>query len=145
MNLQKPGETRDQDEACNNATELERRLKAMGKGSMSWNTHHIHVFKLPIHPKVDDDTCDHDEESSPFDQFYCEDDPIMKKKKQMLTSGGNRKRKKNKPCCCCCDKCQHRIKNAKPVAARWDNNKQCFVPCYRDRNHDFGVAPFYYR
>lgn len=107
-------DAREQDDACMDATNLERRLRAMGQGNMGWSTHKEHVFFLPLEPEDDN-------------------------------GGGNaRRQKKKKQCCSCCNP-KRRCRNSHQVQARWDNNKVCFVPIYRERDYNFGSVPLYYR
>lgn len=112
-------DNKEDDDACSDATELERRMRASGRGSMNWGTHRVHVFHLPIH--------------TPGPECFLQPQDL-----------DNYKRKK--PCCCCCNKCHRRGKNnSRQVQARWDNRNACFVPVYRDRNYSFVDPPMYYR
>ena len=113
----------DQEEACRKATEIERMLRKSGAGDMNWNTHRIHIFRIPIHPVV-----------LPTPQH---NDPSIRKGKK----------DNQKPCCACCNDCQHRLSRFtdKPAYARWDNYRACFVPCYREKAYPFQDAPMYYR
>lgn len=141
----------EQDDACSRATEVERQLRALRNGTMGWNTHSIHVFHLPIHPA--DPECNHDQESDIYYNGHQSNRPVDALSHSRNTHkvlAENKKKKisskpRKKPCCCCCDKCQHRIRNVKPVPARWDNYKQCFVPCHSGKAHAFENAPLYYR
>jgi len=137
--MQKLQTAQEQDEACRRETDIERQLHKMGQGRMGWNTHHVHVFSIPIHPRVRED--DALEAGNP--QGDGGPEAFLTR---MLTGRRRKKTPGKKPCCCCCDDCQHsQPAHPQPVYARWDNGKMCFVPCYREGSYVFANPPFYYR
>jgi hypothetical protein len=68
----------EQQDECDRATDMQRKLMASGRGSMGWHTHRVHVYSLPLHPRS---PAVHQQSSS---------------------------RKHRCCCCCCHGGCQHR-------------------------------------